>query len=506
MHAAAAAARRPRARCVALRRARPRGRRARRHAAGGRTRSPRRCAASAGSHAARASSSSSPTSARRHDVVDPGGSRTASDGEAPGALRAARRAVGAGAARARRRATTCSPSRSSTRARPSCPTRASSCSSTPRPGALLEADTASAELRARFAAAEPARRDALRGRAAPRRRPHVELEHRGRLAARARTGAAMSFAAPLFLLGLGVIPLALAALALARRRPARYAVRFPALPTLAAVVPRSGALAPARCRRRCCASRSPASRWPSRGPRRRSPCRSSGASVVLVTDASGSMAATTSSRRGSRRPGGRRCASSTACPTSCWSASSPTPTSPHTDAAPDAGARRGPRARSSGWTPTAATATGDALARRAASARRARRGRRRPRRSCCCPTARPPRARPGRGGRAARDRRRPGLHRRARHRRRAASRGRRARPSRSPPDPETLREIAQASGGARFAAEDAGELDQVYERLGSQIGTRDERREVSAAFAAAGLLAADAARSSTSLRWRGRLP
>ena len=49
----------------------------------------------------------------------------------------------------------------------------------------------------------------------------------------------MSFQAPLFLLGLVIVPLALAALAFARRRPARYVVRFPALPTLAAVVPRT---------------------------------------------------------------------------------------------------------------------------------------------------------------------------------------------------------------------------------------------------------------------------
>ena len=54
----------------------------------------------------------------------------------------------------------------------------------------------------------------------------------------------MSFQAPVFLLGLLVVPLALAALWLARRRPDRYAVRFPALPTLAAVVPR-----PSRWRR-----------------------------------------------------------------------------------------------------------------------------------------------------------------------------------------------------------------------------------------------------------------
>ena len=49
----------------------------------------------------------------------------------------------------------------------------------------------------------------------------------------------MSFQAPLFLAGLAVIPLALAALWLSRRRAARYVVRFPALPTLAAIMPRT---------------------------------------------------------------------------------------------------------------------------------------------------------------------------------------------------------------------------------------------------------------------------
>jgi hypothetical protein len=68
-----------------------------------------------------------------------------------------------------------------------------------------------------------------------------------------------------------------------------------------------------------------------------------------------------------------------------------------------------------------------------------------------------------------------------------------------------LREVAQASGGRAFAAEDAGALDEVYERLGSQIGTREEKREISAGFAAAGLLALIGA-FVTSLRWRGRLP
>jgi Ca-activated chloride channel family protein len=74
-----------------------------------------------------------------------------------------------------------------------------------------------------------------------------------------------------------------------------------------------------------------------------------------------------------------------------------------------------------------------------------------------------------------------------------------------PPDPETLREIAEVSGGAAFRVDDADELDRVYERLGSQIGTRDERRDVSSAFAGAGLVLLLAGMGA-GLRWRGRLP
>jgi Ca-activated chloride channel homolog len=57
-----------------------------------------------------------------------------------------------------------------------------------------------------------------------------------------------------------------------------------------------------------------------------------------------------------------------------------------------------------------------------------------------------------------------------------------------PPDPEALRQIAVASGGRAFAVEKAAELDRVYERLGSRVGTRPQRREVTAGFAGAGLV------------------
>lgn len=72
-----------------------------------------------------------------------------------------------------------------------------------------------------------------------------------------------------------------------------------------------------------------------------------------------------------------------------------------------------------------------------------------------------------------------------------------------PPDPETLREIAEASKGQAFTAEDADQLEGVYEKLGRQVGTRPEQREMTAGFAGAGLLLLLAAVGAGSW-WRGR--
>jgi Ca-activated chloride channel family protein len=74
-----------------------------------------------------------------------------------------------------------------------------------------------------------------------------------------------------------------------------------------------------------------------------------------------------------------------------------------------------------------------------------------------------------------------------------------------PPDPDALRQIADTSGGRAFTAQDSDALDSVYETLGSRIGTKKEKKEVSAGFAAAGLFLLGGA-AFTSLRWRGRLP
>ena len=74
-----------------------------------------------------------------------------------------------------------------------------------------------------------------------------------------------------------------------------------------------------------------------------------------------------------------------------------------------------------------------------------------------------------------------------------------------PPDPDALQRIARTSGGDAFQAEDADQLGAVYERLGSQIGTKQERREITSAFAAGGLVLLVAA-VGASLRLGGRLP
>lgn len=73
-----------------------------------------------------------------------------------------------------------------------------------------------------------------------------------------------------------------------------------------------------------------------------------------------------------------------------------------------------------------------------------------------------------------------------------------------PPDPETLQEMARVSKGQAFTAEDADELEGVYEQLGRQVGTRPEQKELTSGFAGAGLLLLLAAVGSSAW-WRGRV-
>lgn len=57
-----------------------------------------------------------------------------------------------------------------------------------------------------------------------------------------------------------------------------------------------------------------------------------------------------------------------------------------------------------------------------------------------------------------------------------------------PPDPETLKAIAERSGGQAYAVDDADQFDRTYEQLGSRIGTRQEDKDVGSTFAAGGLV------------------
>jgi Ca-activated chloride channel homolog len=72
------------------------------------------------------------------------------------------------------------------------------------------------------------------------------------------------------------------------------------------------------------------------------------------------------------------------------------------------------------------------------------------------------------------------------------------------PDPETMRAVAEASGGRSFTVDDAERLTAVYERLGSQVATEREPREITAAFAGGALLFV-AGGALLSLHWFRRL-
>jgi Ca-activated chloride channel family protein len=73
-----------------------------------------------------------------------------------------------------------------------------------------------------------------------------------------------------------------------------------------------------------------------------------------------------------------------------------------------------------------------------------------------------------------------------------------------PPDPNEMREVARLSRGRAFTARTAASLSSVYKELGSRIGHRNERREITAAFTGSAL-ALLAAGALLSLYWFRRL-
>lgn len=76
---------------------------------------------------------------------------------------------------------------------------------------------------------------------------------------------------------------------------------------------------------------------------------------------------------------------------------------------------------------------------------------------------------------------------------------------RVPPDVETLQEIADMTGGGFFSAPSAEELTSVYEDLGSKIGYDTETTEITYGFAAVAAVLVIAA-GGLSLLWFNRFP
>ena len=74
-----------------------------------------------------------------------------------------------------------------------------------------------------------------------------------------------------------------------------------------------------------------------------------------------------------------------------------------------------------------------------------------------------------------------------------------------PPDPRTLRRVAQLTRARFYEAPDGARLQAVYEELGSRVGREDEEREITAVFAAAGALFFLGAGTMSALLF-GRLP
>ena len=119
-----------------------------------------------------------------------------------------------------------------------------------------------------------------------------------------------------------------------------------------------------------------------------------------------------------------------------------------------------------------------------------------------------PRARRARGGRGGAQGEDPRLHRRARHGdghdRVQAAPTARPRAPRCRPIPRRCKQVAERTGGKAFAIDDAAQLAQVYERLGSELATEKQEKEMTSLFAGGALLLMFGGVAG-SIRWFGRL-
>jgi Ca-activated chloride channel homolog len=312
----------------------------------------------------------------------------------------------------------------------------------------------------------------------------------------------MSFQAPLFLLCLAAVPLAIAAYALAQGRARRYAVRFPAAGTVAAVLPRTPAwrrhLPVALFACALAALFTALAR-----PEATVAVPVEEASVMLVTDSSGSMRASDvdptrlDAARGAANRFLDEVPDETLVGVVGFSDSANTVIRPTDD-------RSAARDALDGLAADGGTATGDAM-QAALDALKPDDDSRKPPSAIILLSdgARTTGKDPIDVAKAAGKADIPVY---------TVSLGTRDgtvdTPNGSlsvPPDPGAMAAVAEASGGQSFSVDDGDELRSVYERLGSQIGTKEEKREITVGFTAAGAVLLGLALMS-SLRRFARLP
>ena len=312
----------------------------------------------------------------------------------------------------------------------------------------------------------------------------------------------MSFASPLFLVALVVVPLALGAHLLVRRRAGRYAVRFPGVATLAPLLPRVPSWrrqAPLALFLAALAAFALAMARPHATvavPREQ-------ASIVLVTDVSRSMLAedVEPSRLEAARDAAQKFLEEV--PDEARVGAVAFSTEPHT-VEPPTDDHQKIADLIDALSADGGTATGDALD--AALELLDRPGRQRPPAAIVLlsdgetTTGRDPIE----IAREAKRRKIP-IHTFALGTNGGVIRSPDGALIPVPPDPETMRRIAELSGGRSFAVEDADDLAGLYRELGSRVATEKEEREITAAFAAGGALLLVAA-AAFGVRATARLP
>jgi Ca-activated chloride channel homolog len=295
----------------------------------------------------------------------------------------------------------------------------------------------------------------------------------------------VSFASPLFLAALVLVPLALGAQLLARRRTRRYAVRFPGVATLAPLLPRVPSWrrqAPLALFLAALTAFSVAIARPHATvavPREQ-------ASIVLVTDVSRSMLAedVQPSRLEAARDAAQRFVDEV--PDEARVGAVAFSTEPHTVEAPTDDHSE-IASLIDGLAADGGTATGDALE-AALKLVDGPADRRPPAAIVLLSDGETTTGRdPVEVAREARRLKIP-IHTFALGTRDGVIRSPDGSLIPVPPDPETMRRIAELSGGRSFAVEDAEDLAGLYRELGSRVATKKEKREITAAFAGGGAL------------------